>query len=125
LNGLEEQRRSGVERLNIGAGQAVLQAEASERKAPGGVASENSEAGAVLRVVLNELRVDADGLLRQERFLLGLIKVVAAGEDGEARGDWTIEQVRLGKAKHERAGEIAELRRKGQSLAKAEEVVVW
>src|SRR5262249_17891506 len=59
---LEEQLRGVVKGFDVGTGEAVGQTNASEGKLAQRVAAEDGEAGAVLRVVLNELRIDADGL---------------------------------------------------------------
>jgi len=72
---------------------------------------------------LNELRIDADGLPEQQRFLLGLIETVAAGKNREARGNRTVEQVRLGKTELEASLQAAELRGESERFAEAQEVV--
>src|SRR5256885_7331975 len=121
---LGEQQLGGiVKRGNVGARQSVLQANAGERELADGIAGEKSEAGAGLIVILNELRVDADGLASQERGLAGLVKLVAAGKNRETGGDGPVKKIRLGKPEEETARKIAELRGKSKSLAKAQEVV--
>src|SRR6266436_5760324 len=119
----EQQLGSIVKCRNVGARQAVLQANARERKLPDGITGEQRESGAVLVVILNELRVDADGLAGEERGLAGLVKLVTAGKNREPRGNGPVEEIGLGKSEKEAARKIAELGRKRQSLAKTKEVV--
>ncbi len=76
-----------------------------------------------MHVILDELRVDADILLEQDGFLLGLVKVIARRKNGEACGDWPVKKVRLGKSKHKGARQAAELRGEGQRFSKTQEVV--
>src|SRR5438876_5931783 len=121
---LSEQQLGGVvECGDVGAREPILQANASEGKLANRIAGEKSEAGAVLIVILNELRVDADGLAGQERGLAGLVKLVAAGKNRETGGDGPVKEIRLGESEEETAGKIAELRGKSKSLAKPQEVV--
>src|SRR5204863_9651670 len=99
---LGEQELGGVvERGDVGARQSVLQANAGEGELADGIAGEKREAGAVLIVILNELRVDADGLARQERGLAGLVKLVAAGKHRETCGAWPGKKIRTGKPEEE------------------------
>ena len=65
--------------------------EAREREALDRILREDREAGGILRVVLDEFGVDADGLAEEQSFLFGLVEIVAAAEDGEAGGDRAIE----------------------------------
>src|SRR5437667_4542517 len=96
---LGEQQLGGVvERGYVGARQSVLQADAGERELANRIAGEEGEAGAVLIVILNELRVDADGLAGQESCLAGLVKLVAAGKNRETGGNGPVKEVRLGKS---------------------------
>src|SRR6266436_1138701 len=108
---------------DAGARKSVGDAQASEREPLHGITREEREPGAVLIVILNELRIDADGLAKEERLLAGLIETVAAGEERKAGRDGSIEKVRLGEAEHEAALNVAELRGEGESFAKAEEIV--
>ncbi len=55
--------------------------------------------------------------------MLRLVEGVPAGRDGEAGGNRPVEQVRLGKAKHDAALQVAELRGKGECLTEAEKIV--
>src|SRR5205823_4998117 len=121
---LGEQELGGVVKCrDVGARQSVLQANAGERELADGIAGEKSEAGAVLIVILNELRVDADGLAGQESGLAGLVKLVAAGKNRETGGDGPVKEIRLGKSEEETARKIAELRGKSKSLAQSQKVV--
>src|SRR5438045_1079402 len=122
---LGEQELGGVvERGDVGARQSVLQANAGEGELADGIAGEKREAGAVLIVILNELRVDADGLASQERGLAGLVKLVAAGKNRETGGDGPVKEIRLGESEEETAGKSAELSGKSKRLAKPQEAVV-
>src|SRR6267378_4203424 len=109
----EQQFGSIVEGGNVGPRQAVIQRNAGEGEFSNRIAGENREAGAVLVVVLNELRVDADGLAGQERRLPGLVKLVPAGKNRETRGDGPVKEIGLGESEKETARKIAKLRRKG------------
>src|SRR5206468_1353865 len=80
LNGLKEQRGSVVESGDVGPCQSVSQTNARKREFAQGVAGENRETGAVLIVILDELRIEADLLPQQKRFLFRLVVAVAAGE---------------------------------------------
>ena len=62
-------------------------------------------------------------MLQQQGFLSGLVKLIAAGKNGETRGDRPVKQIRLGKTKHEGARQTPELRGEGQRFAKTQEVV--
>jgi len=88
-----------------------------------GITGKHGETGAVLVVILDELRIDADRLALQERQLASLIETVAAGEEREAGGDGTVEKIGLGEAEHEAALNVAELRGEGESFAEAEKIV--
>ena len=79
--------------------------------------------GFLFLVILDELRVDADRLSQGQRFLLGLVKIVLAIENGETRGDRPVEEVGLGEAKHEAALEVAKLGGEGQSFAETQEII--
>src|SRR2546430_290954 len=121
---LSEQQLGGVvECGDVGAREPILQANASEGKLADRIAGEEREAGAVLIVILNEFRVDADGLAGEERGLAGLVKLVAAGKNREPGGDGAVKEIRLGKSEKKTARKIVELRRKGKSLAKTQKVV--
>src|SRR5438876_7838550 len=121
---LGEQQLGGiVERGYVGARQSVLQADAGERELANRIAGEEGEAGAVLIVILNELRVDADGLAGQESCLAGLVKLVAAGKNRETGGNGPVKEIRLCKSEEETARKIAELRGKSKSLAQSQKVV--
>src|SRR6266853_4441528 len=117
LNVLEQKAGSIVEGGDAGARKSVREAESGERKLFNRIAGKHGESCAVLVVILDELRVDADRLALQERQLASLIETVAAGEDREAGRDGAIEEVRLGKAKHEATLNVAELRGEGESFA--------
>src|SRR5713101_8690 len=119
----EQQLGGVVEGGDIRARKTVLKANAREREPSNGIAGKEREASAVLIVVLNELRVDADGLPEQESRLPGLVKFVAAGENRETGRDGPVKEIGLGETKEEAAREIAELRGKRKSFAKAEEIV--
>ncbi len=107
-----KQRGGLIERFDVGARQTVGQREPGEGQALDRIAARSTrEAGAVLGVVLHELRIDADRLTERDGFLLGLVEIVFAVEDGEAGGDGAVEQIRLGETKHEAALEVTELRR--------------
>src|ERR1700704_2399841 len=101
LNVLEQKAGSIVEGGNTGARKPVRKAQASEREFFYRIAGKHGEAGAVLVVILNELRVDADRLALQERQLASLIETVAAGEDRKTGGDGAIEKIRLSEPEHE------------------------
>src|SRR6266436_3685122 len=123
LNVLEQKAGSIVEGGDAGARKPVSEAQASERELFYRIAGKHREPGAVLIVILDELRVDADRLALQERQLASLIETVAAGEDRKTGGDWAIEEVRLGKAEHEAALNVAELRGEGEGFAETEKIV--
>src|SRR5260370_11028006 len=79
---LREQQLGGfVEGRDIRARETVLKANSREREPSNGIAGKEREASAVLIVVLNELRGDADGLPERESRRPGLVKFVAAGEN--------------------------------------------
>src|SRR5712664_161240 len=119
----EQQPGSIVESSNVGTSEAVIQRHACEGEFSNRIAGEKCEAGAVLVVVLNELWVDADGLSGEEGRLPGLVELVAAVKYRKTRGDWPVKEIGLGKSEKETAGKIAELRGKGESFAKTQEVV--
>ena len=119
----EQNRGSLVEGGDVGAGKAIGQGNASEGAFLKRIAREGSETGAVLVVILNKLRIDTDGLAGYERLLLGLIEIVAAGENGKAGLDGAVKKIRLGKTKLEDALEVAELSGERQGFAEAQEVV--
>src|SRR5712675_989021 len=123
LNVLEQEAGGVIKGGDAGARKSVREAQASERELFHRIAGKHGEPGAVLVVILDELRVDADRLALQERQLASLVETVAAGEDREAGGDGAIEEVRLGKAKHEATLNVAELRGEGESFAEAEKIV--
>ena len=112
-----------VEGFDVRARQAVIQSEAREGKLAKRVLGENREARAVLHVILDILRIDAHGLLKQDGFLAGLIEIIARGKKRETGGDGPVKEIRLGKTKHERARQASKLRGECERLAKAEEVV--
>src|SRR5579885_620146 len=119
----EEQRGGLVECRDVRAGVPIGDAEPREGEFPQRIARKHRESGAVLVVVLDELRIDADGLAEKQRGLLGLIETVAAGEQREAGTDGAVEKIRLGKAEHEAPLQVAELCGKRQRLAEAKKVV--
>src|SRR5712692_164123 len=123
LQGFKQQRGCQIERLDTCARQTVVQPKAREGKAAKRVLRENRETRAVLDIVLDKLRVDTDGLLQQQGFLSGLVKLIAAGKNCEASGDGPVKQIRLGKTKHEGARQTSELRGEGQRFAKTQEIV--
>src|SRR5712671_3430753 len=123
LDVLEQKAGGVIKGGDAGACKSVCEAQASERELLYRIAGKHGEAGAVLVVILDELRVDADRLALQERQLASLVETVAAGEDRKTGGDWAIEEVRLGKAKHEAALNVAELRGEGESFAETEKIV--
>ena len=110
LQRFEKQRGRGVEGFDVGAGQTVIQPNARERKLAQRILRENGEARAVLHVILDVLRVDADLLLEQDGFLLGLVKVIARRENRETARDGAVKKIRLGKAKHKGARQAPKLR---------------
>src|SRR5882757_4398993 len=123
LDVLEQKAGSIVEGGDAFARKSVREAQASERELFHRIAGKHGEPGAVLVVILDELRVDADRLALQERQLASLIETVAAGEDRKTGGDGTVEKIGLGKAEHEAALNVAELRGEGESFAEAEKIV--
>src|SRR6267154_392636 len=123
LDVLEQKAGSIVEGGDAGARKPVREAQASERELFHRIAGKHGEASAVLVVILDELRIDADRLPLQERQLASLIETVAAGEDREAGGDGAVEEIGLGEAEHEAALNVAELRGEGESFAEAEKIV--
>src|SRR5260370_32283236 len=122
LNLGEEQLGSVVEGGNVGARQPVLQPDASEGEFPNGIAGESGETGAVLIVILDELRVDADCLSGIERRLAGLVKLVAAGKNRETRRDGAVKQIRLGESENQTSGKIPEIPRGGPRFPPAGEI---
>src|SRR5882724_7963366 len=123
LNVLEQKAGGVIKGGDARASKSVGKAQTSEREFFYRIAGKHGEAGAVLVVILDELRIDADRLPLQERQLASLIETVAAGEDREAGGDGTVEKIRLGEAEHEAALNVAELRGEGESFAEAEKIV--
>src|SRR5882724_4354163 len=123
LDVLEQEAGGVIKGGDAGARKSVREAQASERELLYRIAGKHGKAGAVLVVILDELRVDADRLPLQERQLASLIETVAAGEDREAGGDGTVEKIGLGEAEHEAALNVAELRGEGESFAEAEKIV--
>src|SRR5258706_7774409 len=123
LDVLEQEAGGVIKGGDAGARKSVREAQASERELFYRIAGKHGEAGAVLVVILDELRIDAHRLALQERQLASLIETVAAGEDREAGGDGTVEKIGLGKAEHEAALNVAELRGEGESFAEAEKIV--
>jgi hypothetical protein len=120
---LEQQGGSFVEGFDVGAREPVGDGQPGEREALDRVAGKHRKAGGVLRVILNELGVDADRLSESQGFLLGLVEVVAAAEDGETGGNGAVKEVRLGEAKHEASLQVAELSGESQSLPETQEIV--
>src|SRR5882762_28865 len=123
LDVLEQEAGGVIKGGDAGARKSVREAQASERELFYRIAGKHGEAGAVLVVILDELRIDAHRLPLQERQLASLIETVAAGEDREAGGDGTVEKVGLSEAEHEAALNVAELRGEGESFAEAEKIV--
>src|SRR6267154_1992965 len=123
LNVLEQEAGGVIKGGDAGARKSVREAQTSERELLYRIAGKHGEAGAVLVVILDELRIDAHRLALQERQLASLIETVAAGEDRKTGGDGAIEKVRLGEAEHEATLNVAELRREGESFAEAEKIV--
>src|SRR5882757_421662 len=113
LNILKQEAGSIVKGGDAGARKSVRKAQASERKPLYRIAGKHGESGAVLVVILDELRVDADRLALQERQLTSLIETVAAGENRKTGRDGAIEKIGLGEAEHEAALNVAELRGEG------------
>ena len=91
LNGLKEQFRSVIECRDVGARESIRQPEAHERITLHRIAGERRKTCAVLVVILNELRIDADGLAEEQRFLFSLIETVTAGKNRKACGNRTVE----------------------------------
>src|SRR6266850_1634791 len=123
LDVLEQEAGGVIKGGDAGARKSVREAQASERELLYRIAGKHGEAGAVLVVILDELRIDAHRLALQERQLASLIETVAAGENREAGGDGAIEKIRLGEAEHEATLNVAELRGEGESFAEAEKIV--
>src|SRR5882762_6266984 len=123
LDVLEQEARSIIKGGDAGARKSVREAQAREREFFYRIAGKHGESGAVLIVILDELRIDADRLALQERQLASLIETVAAGEDRKTGGDGTIEKIGLGEAEHEAALNIAELSGEGESFAETEKIV--
>src|SRR5712672_2421851 len=123
LDVLEQEAGGVIKGGDAGARKSVREAQASERELFHRIAGKHGEPGAVLVVILDELRVDADRLALQERQLASLIETVAAGEDREAGGDGAVEKIGLGEAEHEAVLNVAELRGEGESFAEAEKIV--
>src|SRR5712664_1060723 len=119
----EQELGSVVEGSDVGAGQAVIERYTGEGEFSNRIAGKDREAGTVLVVILNKLRVDADGLSGEERSLPSLVKLVAAGKDRETRGDGPVKKIGLGESEKEAARKVTELCRKGQSFAQTQEVV--
>src|SRR2546430_8550238 len=119
----KQQLRGVVKRGNVGARQSILQADAGERELANRITGEKREAGAVLIVILNELRVDADGLAGEESCLAGLVKLVATGKNRETGGDGPVKKIRLGKCEEETLGKIAGMGAKRKSLAQGQKDV--
>src|SRR5208283_4918306 len=94
--------------------QAVGQTQARERAALQRVTREHRESGAVLVVILDVLRVNANRLSRQKRRLLGLVVFVQGREHGEAARDGAVKQVGFRESEHDAALVLPHLRRKGQ-----------
>src|SRR5882757_9390736 len=123
LDVLEQKAGSIVEGGDAFARKSVREAQASERELFHRIAGKHGEPGAVLVVILDELRVDADRLALQERQLASLIETVAAGEDRKTGGDGAIEKIWLGEAEHEAALNVTELRGEGEGFAETEKIV--
>src|SRR5712675_1838491 len=123
LNILEQKPGSIVEGGDAGARKSVREAESGERKLFNRIAGKHGESCAVLVVILDELRVDADRLALQERQLASLIETVAAGEDRKTGRDGAIEKIWLGETEHEATLNVAELRGEGESFAETEKIV--
>ena len=69
------------------------------------------------------MRIDADVLAKEQRFLLRLVVTVAARKEGEAGADRPVEKIWLGESKHKAALQTAELRGERKGFAQAEEIV--
>src|SRR5882762_1157864 len=123
LDVLEQEAGSVIKGSDAGARKSVREAQAREREFFYRIAGKHGESGAVLIVILDELRIDADRLALQERQLASLIETVAAGEDRKTGRNGAIEKIGLGKAKHEAALNIAELSGEGESFAETEKIV--
>ena len=123
LNVFEKETRRVVERSNAGAREPIGDAYPGEGKPLHRIAGNEGEAGAVLIVILNELRIDADGSSGQERLLLSLIEFVSTGENREAGGNRAIEEVRLGETEAHVALKAPHLRGKRKRLAQPQEIV--
>jgi hypothetical protein len=108
---------------DVGAGKTVGDADMREDVLLERVIREGREAGAVLVVILDELRVDADFVAANQGRLLRLVKFVERGKHGEAGADRPIQEIRLGEAKHQVALVLADLAGKSEGFAEAEEVV--
>src|SRR5260370_35623588 len=70
LNGLKKQLRRVVKSRDIGSREPVSQPYPQKRKTLHGIAGEGGEAGTVLIVILDELRIDANGLSQEKSFVL-------------------------------------------------------
>src|SRR6266853_1602257 len=119
----EQELRSIVESGDVRARESILQADSRKREFSDGIAGKERKAGAVLIVVLNELRVDADGLTGEERCLPSLVKLVTAGKNREAGRDRAVKEIGFGESEQEAARKVAELRGKSKSFAETQEVV--
>src|SRR6266852_6365864 len=123
LNVLEQEAGGIIKGGDAGARKPVSEAQTSERELLYRIRGKHGESGAVLVVILDELRIDADRLALQERQLSSLIETVAAGEERKTGRDGAIEKVGLGEAEHEAALNVAELRGEGESFAETEKIV--
>src|SRR5258708_2291078 len=95
LNVLEQEAGSIVEGRDGCAREPIGKTDPGERKLLEGIAGDQCEACAVLIVILNGLRVDANGLAKEQGFQAGLVETIVAGVGGEAGGDGAIENIRL------------------------------
>src|SRR5208337_1109702 len=120
-------REQQVRRLVIGGDvrprQAVRQTKARKHAPLQRVTRKRRESRAVLVVVLNVLRVDADCCPRQQRRLLRLVEFVQRRKYREATRDRPVKQVRFRESEHYAALILPHLRRKGQRFAQSQEVV--
>src|SRR4029077_15270111 len=119
----KQQLRCLVVRRDVSARESEGNSHARESVPQQRVASKNREAGAVLRVILNVLRVDADGLSGGQRRLLRLVELIFVRENRESRRDRPVKQIRLRETAHQASLQVAELRGKRQRFAQAEEIV--
>src|SRR5258708_5075195 len=88
-----------------------------------GIAREDREAVAVLRVVLHRVGIELHLLSNRQRVLPRLIEVVAARKDSESSADRPVEKVGLGETERNVALQVAYVGGKGERFAEPQEIV--